>query len=57
MKNFIKKITLGGTLLIMGLNINAQAQAGVLGNKNFKLINIQEEFKLIKPIGLVWVNP
>ena len=55
-KIFIKTAILGG-LLFMGVNLNAQANASMLGNKDFKIMEINEEFKLIKPISLVWVNP
>lgn len=57
MKKFLIKTVILGGFLFMGLNINAHANASMLGNKDFKIMEINEEFKLLKPIGLVWVNP
>lgn len=57
MKKILKRTTILGILLFMGLSINTHANASMLGNKEFKVIEINEEFKLIKPISLIWVNP
>ena len=57
MKKFVTKLTILGTLIIAGVNLNTQVHASMLGNKNFKIMEISEELELIKPIGLVWVNP
>ena len=57
MKKFLIKTTILSTLLFIGVNLNAQAHASMFSNKDFKIIEINEEFNLIKPIGLVWVNP
>lgn len=55
-KIFIKTVILSG-LIFIGVNLNAKANASMLANKDFKIIEINEEFKLLKPIGLVWINP
>ncbi len=57
MKNFLLKTAILSGLIFMGVNLNAQANASIFGNKDFKIMEINEEFKLIKPISLVWVNP
>ena len=49
MKKFLKRITISGILLFIGLSINTQVHASMFGNKEFKIMEINEEFKLIKP--------
>ena len=57
MKKLLTKITILGTLIFVGININTQAHASMLVNKDFKIMEISDELELIKPISLVWVNP
>ena len=57
MKKFLTKSAILSTIIFLSVNLNIQSHASTLGNKDFKIMEINEEFKLIKPIGLVWVNP
>ena len=57
MKKFLNKSTILCTIIFMSINLSIQSKASTLSNKDYKIIEINEEFKLIKPIGLVWVNP
>ena len=57
MKKFLTKTTIIGTLILLGINFNTQVQASIFSNKNSKIIEINEDFKLVKPISYVWVNP
>ena len=57
MRKFLIKTAILSGLLFMGAHLNAQANASMLGNKDFKIMEINEEFRLIKPMSLVWVNP
>jgi len=63
MKKLTKQLFTIGTFVIMGLTFQTQAQASVLNFKDFKVMEIQNKLKLVKPMGyiktsgLVWVNP
>ena len=57
MKKFLSKSTILCTIIFMSINLGIHSHASTLSNKDYKIIEINEEFKLIKPIGLVWVNP
>ena len=57
MKKFLTKSAMLSTIFFLSVNLSIQSHASTLGNKDFKIMEINEEFKLIKPIGLVWVNP
>ena len=57
MKKFLIKIGIVSTLILTGLNLTTSSHAVTLGDKNFKIMEINEEFKLIKSSNLIWVNP
>lgn len=50
MKNTLKKITYIGIFIVLGMNLVTKSHASFFGNKDIRIIKIQEEFKLIKPM-------
>lgn len=57
MKKFLIKIGILSTVMLTSLNLSVSSYAVTLGNTNLKIMEINEEFKLIKPSSLIWVNP
>ena len=57
MKKFLIKIGILSTVILTSLNLSISSYAVTLGNKNFKIIEINEQLELIKPSSLIWVNP
>lgn len=57
MKKFLIKIGIVSTLILTSLNLSSSSYAVTLGDKNYKIMEINEEFKLFKSSNLIWVNP
>ena len=63
MRKLTKQLFTMGTFVVMGLTFQTQAQASAINFKDFKVMEIHNDLKLIKPMsymktsGLVWVNP